>query len=98
MMHGLPHGPAAGAVRGVQLRIIEPAGSLAKMRGSGRDVCDQARPALWIDRLLKIEFPDRITQIHVSDFTSGGPAPGENKTRVETGKAETKKVESKITA
>ena len=72
VVHGLPHGPTAGAVWGVQLRFVEPGDGLAEMRGSGGDVCNQARPVLWRDRLLEIEFPDWVAQIHVPNFTSSG--------------------------
>ena len=71
MMHHLPYRPASRAVRRVQLFVVEAAHDLPKTRRRGLDIPDPRCALIRSYGVGPLKLSDRVSQIHVPDFTSG---------------------------
>src|ERR1019366_2003276 len=72
VMDGLADGPPFRAVRRIELRVVQPAHSVAVQHGGGGDLRDQRGVPAGRHGLLEIELADGIAQIHVPDSISRG--------------------------
>src|SRR3977135_3332921 len=71
VMHDLPDGPTARAVRGVELLLREPGYGFAEMPRRCRDLRDCVLTLAWVQRCLVLIFADRVSSLH-----STPPPPG----------------------
>jgi hypothetical protein len=71
MVDHLPDGPAAGAVRCIELGVIQAANGFAEMRGRGGDLADPFRNRLACDGRWSLKLADGVAEIHFEILAGG---------------------------